>query len=82
MFTHKLNGPEVIGAVQSALHSRTSGAQLLSEFLSAEQDDAPDGTNGATKSARAVDPSQGLGVTRPRGSRDPLLAAMNKIVNR
>lgn len=82
MSTHKLNGPEVIGAVHTALFTRPSGAHLLSEFLNSDSDDAPDGTNGATKSGRAVDPSQGLGATRPRGSQDPLLAAMNKIVNR
>lgn len=77
-----LNGQRVIEAVQSALRTRPSEAQLVSEFLDTDRGDAPDGTNGATKSERAVDPSQGMGAHRPHAATDPLLAAITKIVHR
>lgn len=82
-----LNGNRVIEAVESALHSRTSAANQLRGYLEPEANqldygDAPDGTNGATKSARAVDPSQGMGARLKSEYRDPLLEAVTKTINR
>lgn len=77
MTTMPLNGSGIIRRVARGLEQapRASAAELIRFTL--QEEDATDGTNGATKS-RAVDPSQGFGNRRVK-QRDPLAVALSRI---
>ncbi|WP_156794297.1 hypothetical protein [Corynebacterium pseudogenitalium] len=78
-----LNGEKVIERVNGELERRQSPATLLREALVGASEDAPDGSNGTTKSEpvkKAVDPSQGHGNAGPSQRPDPLLDALMKAV--
>lgn len=78
-----LNGDKVIEKVNGELVRRQSPATLLREALVSASEDAPDGSNGTTKSEpvrKAVDPSQGRGYPGKAQRPDPLLDALMKAV--
>ena len=78
-----LNGEKVIERVNGELERRQSPATLLREALVGASEDAPDGSNGTTKSEpvrKAVDPSQGRGYPGKAQRPDPLLDALLKAV--
>ena len=78
-----LNGERLLRSAQSSLTARP--AQVLRDALQPERpapgDDAPDGTNAATKH-RAVDPSQGYSSPPASRGSDPLLADLIRVLNR
>lgn len=76
-----LNGQKVLATVEANLRPRQSAREVLSRALSIEED-APDGTNGATKHEPAVDPSQGMGAPVAGAKPDPLLEALLRTINR
>lgn len=78
-----LNGDSVIEKVNGELERRQTPATVLREALSGVNEDAPDGSNGTTKSEpvrKAVDPSQGHGNAEKATRPDPLLDALLKAV--
>lgn len=78
-----LNGEKVIEKASGELECRQSPATLLREALVGASEDAPDGSNGTTKSEpvrKAVDPSQGRGYPGRAQRPDPLLDALMKAV--
>ena len=78
-----LNGDSVIEKVNGELECHQSPATLLREALIGASEDAPDGSNGTTKSEpvrKAVDPSQGRGYPGKAQRPDPLLDALLKAV--
>mgnify|MGYP007108115351 CR=1 FL=1 len=78
-----LNGSKVIEKASGELERRQSPAALLREALAGVNEDAPDGSNGTTKSEpvrKAVDPSQGRGYPGKAQRPDPLLDALLKAV--
>lgn len=78
-----LNGEKVIEKASGELERRQSPATLLREALTGVNEDAPDGSNGTTKSEpvrKAVDPSQGRGYPGKAQRPDPLLDALLKAV--
>lgn len=78
-----LNGEKVIEKASGELARRQSPATALREALVGASEDAPDGSNGTTKSEpvrKAVDPSQGRGYPGKAQRPDPLLDALLKTV--
>lgn len=78
-----LNGEKVIEKANGELERRQTPATVLREALAGVNNDAPDGSNGATKSEpvkKAVDPSQGRGYPGKAKRPDPLLDALLKTV--
>lgn len=82
-----LNGDRLLNHLEGSL--RQSPAVALAQALEdveAQIDDAPNGTNGATKTyeiSKAVDPSQGRGNPQRRGkNQDPLLESLIATVGR
>lgn len=81
-----LNGDRLLNKLEGSI--RQSPATALAQVLEGIEpsQDAPDGSNGATKAepvSRAVDPSQGRGAPQRRGkAQDPLLESLVATVNR
>lgn len=78
-----LNGEKVIEKVNGELERRQTPATVLREALAGVNEEAPDGSNGATKSEpvrKAIDPSQGRGYPGRAQRPDPLLDALLKTV--
>lgn len=78
-----LNGEKLIEKASGGLELRQSPATVLREALVGATEDAPDGSNGTTKSEpvrKAVDPSQGRGYPGKAQRPDPLLDALLKAV--
>ena len=78
-----LNGEKVIERVNGELERRPTPATVLREALTGVNEDAADGSNGATKSEpvrKAVDPSQGRGYPGKAQRPDQLLDAVMKTV--
>lgn len=79
-----LNGEKVIEKANGALERRQTPATVLRDALASANEEAPDGSNGATKSEpvkKAVDPSQGRGYPGKAKRPDPLLDALLKTVH-
>ena len=78
-----LNGEKVIEKANGALERRQTPATVLRDALASANEEAPDGSNGATKSEpvrKAIDPSQGRGYPGKAKRPDPLLDALLKAV--
>lgn len=78
-----LNGEKVIEKASGELERRQSPATVLRDALAGVNEDAADGTCGATKSEpvrKAVDPSQGRGYFGKAQRPDELLDALLKAV--
>ncbi|MBK4173835.1 hypothetical protein GWO60_04510 [Corynebacterium macginleyi] len=78
-----LKGSKVIEKANGELERRQTPATVLRKALTGVSEDAPDGSNGTTKSEpvrKAVDPSQGRGYPGKAQRPDRLLDALLKTV--